>query len=109
MHFESDPVLFGGFDRGAVSQREWAPKSTVFGSDLVFEAKCKSVGKCHSVQRLIECMHIWNGNGDEERINELLSENGHFSADYDHILKWHLDSRNEFQTHSAGDQSVRRQ
>merc|ERR1719295_1153114 len=48
----------------------------IFGRDLVFEHKCKSLRKCHSVQRLIECMHIWNGNGDEERINELLSQNG---------------------------------
>jgi len=79
-------------------KRESAAKSSIFGKDMVFEAKCKSVRKCHSVQRLIECMHIWNGNGDEERINELLSENGHFSADYEHILKWHLDSKNEFQT-----------
>ena len=68
----------------------------LFGGS-VFEAECKSVRKCHSVSRLIECMHIWNGNGDEERINELLAQNRHFPADYEHILKWHLDSKNEFQ------------
>ena len=88
---------------GSSSKEQRPPKRhrhgncAIFGTEPVFEAKCKSVRKCHSVQRLIECMHIWNGNGDEERINELLAQNGHFSADYEHILRWHLDEKNEFQ------------
>ncbi len=81
----------GAATSGSVSGRG------LFGDAAVFEAECKSLRKCHSVQRLIECMHIWNGNGDEERINELLAQNGHFGADYEHILRWHLDAKNEFQ------------
>merc|ERR550525_1513678 len=54
--------------------------TSLFGENPVFEHKCKSLKHCHSVRRLIECMHIWNGNGDEQRINELLAQNRHFSA-----------------------------
>ena len=69
----------------------------VFGGDDCCEVECRAGSKCHSVQRMVKCLHIWNGNGDEMKINEILSSNKHFSEDYEHILSVHLDSRNEFQ------------
>lgn len=71
-------------------------KSNVFGNNLIYEEECKSINKCHSISRMIKCLHIWNGNGDSVTINKILSQNKHFVRDYNHILNIHLDDRNDF-------------
>ena len=70
----------------------------VFGHNLIFhkDEECKSIEKCHSVQRMIKCLHVWNGNGDSETINKILAQNKYFTKDYNHILSIHIDDRNEF-------------
>lgn len=70
----------------------------IFGRNLVFheDEECKSIEECPSIQRMIKCLRVWNGNGDLQTINQILAQNKYFTKDYNHIISVHIDDRNEF-------------
>eukprot|EP00484_Ammonia_sp_Unknown_P025822 CAMPEP_0197037988 /NCGR_PEP_ID=MMETSP1384-20130603/15054_1 /TAXON_ID=29189 /ORGANISM="Ammonia sp." /LENGTH=370 /DNA_ID=CAMNT_0042468375 /DNA_START=16 /DNA_END=1128 /DNA_ORIENTATION=- len=70
----------------------------IFGHNMVFEDKCKSVKHCHSVERIVKCLHVFNGNLDEQQVNRVLSKNTYFIQDYHHLMSQHLQHRGEFQS-----------